>query len=125
MATFNFSDFYIEYPGHPRFVDKELIQDEVVRVIVQKYEMIVFTNKGEVFGDPNFGADLPKLLFETKVSAKVVESDIRDQISQYIPELNNISYQLSVSFYQDPENYQDVMEIFFKVSELDVFLTIS
>ena len=125
MATFNFSDFYIEYPGHPRFVDKELIQDEVVRVIVQKYEMIVFTNKGEVFGDPNFGADLPKLLFETKVSAKVVESDIRDQISQYIPELNNISYQLSVSFYQDPENYQDVMEIFFKVSELDVFLTIN
>src|ERR1035437_9819712 len=124
MATFNFSDFYIEYPGHPRFVDKELIQDEVVRVIVQKYEMIVFTNKGEVFGDPNFGADLPKLLFETKVSAKVVESDIRDQISQYIPELNNISYQLSVSFYQDPENYQDVTEIFFKVSELDVFLTI-
>ncbi len=125
MATFNFSDFYIAYPGHPRFVDKELIEDEVVRVIVQKYEMIVFTNKGEVFGDPNFGADLPKLLFETKVSAKVVEDDIRDQIATYIPELKSITYELSVSFYQDPENYQDVMEVFFQVSELDVFLTIS
>ena len=125
MPTFNFSDFYISYPGHPRFTNKELIEDEVVRVIVQKYEMIVFTNKGDVFGDPNFGADLPKLLFETKVSAKVVETDIRDQISEYIPEIRNMAYELLVSFYQDPENYQDVMEVSFKISELDVFLTIS
>lgn len=125
MATFNFSDFYISYPGHPRFNDKELIEDEVVKVIVQKYEMIVFTNKGEVLGDPNFGADLPRLLFETKVSASFVEKDIRDQINQYIPEISTIPYELSVSFYQDPENYQDVMEIFFKISEYDVILTVS
>jgi len=125
MASFNFSDFYIGYPGHPRFVNKELIEDELVRVIVQKYEMIVFTNKGEVFGDPEFGADLPKLLFETKVSATNVENDIRDQISTYIPEIRNIPYKLSVSFYQDPENYQDVMEIFFTIKEYDVYLTIN
>ena len=86
--------------------------------------MIVFTNKGEVFGDPEFGADLPKLLFETKVSATNVENDIRDQISTYIPEIKSIPYELSVSFYQDPENYQDVMEVFFKIKEYDVYLTI-
>lgn len=125
MSSFNFSDFYIGYPGHPKFVDKELITDEVVRVIIQKYEMIVFTSKGELLGDPNFGADLPKLLFETKVSATNVENDIRSQIQSYIPELQLITYQLSVSFYQDPENYQDVMEVFFKIKEYDVNLTIS
>jgi hypothetical protein len=125
MSSFNFSDFYIGYPGHPKFVDKELITDEVVRVIIQKYEMIVFTSKGELLGDPDFGADLPKLLFETKVSATNVENDIRNQIQSYIPELQLITYQLSVSFYQDPENYQDVMEVFFKIKEYDVNLTIS
>jgi hypothetical protein len=125
MATFNFADFYIAYPGHPKFTDKELIEDEVIRVIIQKYEMIVFTNKGELFGDPNFGGDLERLLHETKVSAKVVENDLRDQIIEYIPEIRDISYELSVSFYQDPENYQDVMEIFFKISEYDVLLTVS
>ena len=125
MATFNFTDFYIGYPGHPRFREKELITDEVVRVIVQKYEMIVFTDKGEVLGDPNFGADLTKLLFETKVSASNVENEIRRQISTYIPELLSITYELSVSFYQDPENYQDIMEVFFKIKEYDVFLVLS
>jgi hypothetical protein len=68
---------------------------------------------------------LVKLLHETKVSAKVVENDIRSQIIEYIPEIKDISYELSVSFYQDPENYQDVMEIFFKISEYEVFLTVS
>ena len=125
MANFNFSDFYLGYPGHPRFRDKELIEDDVIAVIVQKWEMILFTNKGEVFGDPEFGADLPKLLFETKVSATNVENDIRDQISTYIPEIRSIPYKLSVSFYQDPENYQDVMEVFFTIKEYDVYLTIN
>jgi hypothetical protein len=29
-------------------VNTELIEDDLVRVIVQKYEMIIFTNKGEI-----------------------------------------------------------------------------
>ncbi len=60
--AFNFSDFYIEYPGHPRFEDLKLIEDDVVRVILQKWEMILFTNRGELFCEPYFGGDLNKYL---------------------------------------------------------------
>ena len=45
----DFTDFYIEYPGHPRFRDLQIIEDDVVRIILQKWEMILFTNKGELF----------------------------------------------------------------------------
>ena len=58
--AFSFIDFYIGYPGHPRFKNLELIEDDIVRVIIQKYEMVIFTNKGELLGDPNFGATLVK-----------------------------------------------------------------
>jgi len=125
MANFNFSDFYILYPGHPKYNNSEMIQDEIVQVIVQKYEMICFTNKGDVFGDPNFGGDLELLLNETKVSATTVETELRDQISTYIPELNGISYTLNVSFYQDLYNVQDIMQIYFQINDYDVYLTIS
>ena len=81
MADINFIDFYIGYPGHPRFTDKEMIEDDVIRVIVQKYEMVIFTNKGDLLGDPNFGADLPALLYETRLSAEAIEGDIRLIIS--------------------------------------------
>ena len=120
MANFDFSDFYIKYPGHPDFTDTEIIEDDIVKVIVQKYEMIIFTNKGEVFGDPNFGTDLETFLHKTKVSSRYVEKIINEQIAEYIPELNGIKYELSVSFTPNPETFSDVMMIDFKIKDYEV-----
>lgn len=120
MANFDFSDFYIKYPAHPSYNDSQLIQDEIVRVIVQKYEMILFTNKGEVLGSPNFGGDIERLLHQTNVSSKYVERNLTEQISQYIPELNGITYKLSVSFMANPNNYSDMMFIDFKIKDYEV-----
>jgi hypothetical protein len=58
----SFTDFYIKFPGHPKFNDAEIIQDEIIKVIIQKIEMILFTNRGELLGDPNFGGDLLRYL---------------------------------------------------------------
>ena len=123
--AFDFTDFYISYPGHPNFVDLQLIEDDLVRVIVQKYEMILFTNKGEILGEPEFGGDLQELLHETRLSAETIESDLKSQISNYIPELNTIGYTLKVTFYEDPERYQEYMEIYFQVAEYDVYAVIT
>ncbi len=120
MANFSYTDFYIRYPGHPSFSDTDLIEDDIVRVIVMKVEMLLFTSKGEVIGDPNFGADLDRLLFETKVSADYVKKNIVEQLVTYIPELNGIEYSLDVQFTQNPENYSDMMFIDFKVRDVEI-----
>jgi hypothetical protein len=120
----NFIDFYIGYPGHPRFRTSELIEDDVIRVIVQKYEMILFTNKGELLGDPNFGANLPELLHQTRLSAEVIEGDIRAQIADYIPEIDSIEYELKVEFFEDPERYQEYMVIGFKIRDYEVYASV-
>ena len=120
MTNFDFSDFYIRYKGHPTFNSNEIIEDETIRVIVMKYEMILFTNKGEVYGEPLFGADLERLLHETKVSADFVKRQIVEQIVSYIPEIANLNYFLNVEFQQDPERYQDMMFVDFKISDVEV-----
>ena len=122
----SFIDFYIGYPGHPRFRSPELIEDDVVRVIIQKYEMIVFTNKGDLLGDPNFGGDLPALLHETRLSAESIEGDIKAQIADYIPELEleGIDYNLKVEFGEDPENYQEYMIIGFTLKAYEVYAVV-
>ena len=122
--AFSFIDFYIGYPGHPNFRDLELIEDDLVRVIVQKYEVIIFTNKGELLGDPNFGANLTELLHETRISAEAVESDIRAQIADYIPELDGIDFELTVEFVEDPENFQEVMIVNFTVAGYQVYASV-
>jgi hypothetical protein len=120
MSEFDFRDFYIGYEGHPRFTINKIITDDIIRVIVQKYEMIIFTNRGDILGDPQFGADLIKLLWETKISAESVRYQIIDQIESYIPELVGINYELSVRFEESPESFQDIMIIDFKIADYEV-----
>jgi hypothetical protein len=120
----SFIDFYIGYTGHPRFKTPDIIEDDVIRVIIQKYEMIIFTNKGDLLGDPNFGASLPELLHETRLSAEVIEGDIKAQIFNYIPEIDGINYDLKVEFFEDPERYQEYMVIGFKIKDVEVFASV-
>lgn len=122
--AFDFTDFYIEYPGHPRFNDAQIIEDDLVRVVVQKWEMMIFTNRGELLFEPDFGGDLPKYLHETRLSAETIEAELRGQVKNYIPELESITYELQVNIYEDPERYQEYMEILFQISEYNVFAVI-
>lgn len=125
MANLSFTDFYISYRGNPSFRDFELIEDDVLRVIVQKWEMILFTEKGEVFGEPNLGADLSYYLHETKLSAETVKEALNDQISFFITELSDIDYSLEVEILEDPERYQEYMEIRFSIKDIEVYIIVS
>jgi phage baseplate assembly protein W len=124
MSAFDFTDFYTLYKGHPRYEPNELIEDEPIDVIIQKYEMILFTNKGEVIGEPDLGCNLYELLYSTKVSDSYVRNIINTQIAKYIPELLETNYNLNVVFVQDPENYQDIMFINLKVADYDIYAQI-
>jgi len=120
MINFDFSDIYIRYPEHPSYNSEQIVEDEILRVIVQKYEMVLFTNKGEVLGEPNMGADLDRLLHKTRVSGRYVERIVNEQITEFIPELTGINYELSVSFEQNPNNFSDIMFINFRIKEIEV-----
>lgn len=118
--AFDFTDFYIKWKDHPKFNDIEVIEDEIVRVIVQKIEMILFTLKGELLGDPDFGADLLTLLHQTKVSADFVKEELIQQFSTYVPELDNIDYNLEVIFAENPNEYSDIMFINITIREYEI-----
>lgn len=107
------------------FRELELIEDDVIRVIIQKYEMIIFTNKGEVLAEPNLGANLTELLHETRLSSEAIEGEIMAQIADYIPEVDSVPYQLSVEFFEDPERYQEYMVINFEVADYQIYATVS
>lgn len=125
MTNANFIDFYIGYPGHPMYKSSELIEDDVVRVIVQKYEMILFTNKGDILNEPNFGGDLQLLLHETRLSSDSIEGDLRAQIADYIPEIDGIGYGLSVEFFDDLTRHIEYMVINFTIQDYEIYATIA
>jgi hypothetical protein len=118
--AFDFTDFYILHDGVPKYDVDEVIEDELLRVIIQKYQMVLFTNKGEVMGDPDFGANLEEILFEFKVSEDFVKTKIQEQINEYIPEMLGTSFNLQIVFVQDPENYQDMMFVNLTIADYDI-----
>jgi phage baseplate assembly protein W len=121
----SFKDHYIGFLGHPKFIVNKIIEDDPIRVIVQKYEMLIFTNKGELLGDPDFGCDLYKLLFQTKISASNVKNTIIQQINKYIPEIAGTGYTLEVSFVDNPERYQEIMVVDFQLTDYKITAVIS
>jgi len=118
---FDFKDFYILYDGHPKYNSSETEEDDILQMILQKYEVIIFTNQGEVYGEPDLGANLESLIFETKVSAEYVQKVINDQIIQYIPEISGVNYEINCLFTKDPFNYQDILYVNFKIGKYDVY----
>jgi len=118
---FDFKDFYILYDGHPKYNSSETEEDDILQMILQKYEVIIFTNQGEVYGEPDLGANLESLIFETTVSAEYVQKVINDQIIQYIPEISGVNYEINCLFTKDPFNYQDILYVNFKIGKYDVY----
>ena len=118
---FNFTDFYIIDQTDPSYTANQVIEDDVLRVILQKYKMILFTNKGDVMADPFFGGDLELLVNQTAVSSSYVETQLNNQIGLYIPELSNMNYTLNVVFTQDNVNFYDIMYIYFQIADYEVY----
>ena len=116
----NNKDLYILYKGHPHYNDINIIEDDFIRLIIQKYQMILFTNKGEMYGDPDFGADILKYLFKTKVSGEFVKKEIIKQIEKYIPESINLSYDINVTFDTLTDDFADIMFITFTIADYEI-----
>lgn len=120
----DFNDFYIIYTGDPAYTPNELVEDDVISIIIQKFKMIIFTNQGEVNGDPFFGGNLLELLYTTKVSAQTVQTNLTQQINLYIPEIQNTAYTLNVQFVQDNNTLTEVMFIYFQIQDYEVYAQI-
>jgi phage baseplate assembly protein W len=100
MANLNIRDLNIRYVGHPKYNSKRIVEDRTLEIIIQKLEMLLYTNKGDVFGDPEFGTNLEYLLWSTNVPVEKIKNEIQTQINKYVSELNTYQYKLSVNLFE-------------------------
>ena len=105
----DFKDIYIRWQEHPNYNPNQVIEDEIINVVVQKLEMILFSKKGEVFGNEDMGCDIEYYLWSTSMPSTNIQKIISDQIDIFIPELNTLGYTLKIDLYQGIQ--QDTMVI--------------
>ena len=117
MALNDVRDLVIRYNGHPKYEEGRIIEDDEIEVIVQKLEMLLFTNQNDVIGD-GVGIDLEYYLWQTRVSIPTIESKIREQTSSYIPELDQLGYSLSINIFEG--TYRDIMYVNFVIKGYNI-----
>jgi hypothetical protein len=100
------SDIYIKGKFDPNYDSFRVENVTYIDTVVAKIYMILMTNKGDILGSPDFGADIPKYLWKTKFPASTIESSIIEQFAQHIPELSVGDYKVSV--YILPGKTQDI-----------------
>lgn len=76
------------------------VEDELFQFL-QAVEMVLTTRRGDVLGEPTFGANLEDFLWNTRLSSAQVESAVRSQIEAFCGEWTvKIPYNVQVSFVQ-------------------------
>jgi len=111
------SEIYAKLPDDVTFQEDFIIHSDVYESILQKVRMILFTNRGEILGDPNFGVSLTEYVFALNASNQTIKKEIEEQISHYIPEALYIDISVNVTFRQ--ENFQDVCYIDIRIDGTD------
>jgi hypothetical protein len=91
-------ELYIINQLETGFEPAKIDEQDSLKVLLQKIKMIMFTRKGEILGDPNFGLSLEDLLFEFGFSASELRKTFDQQIASYVTEANDFELRLDINF---------------------------
>lgn len=111
-------DFYTRTLDDPRFLgDRVEISDELESAI-QQVKMTLFTKKGEVLGEPDFGLQFENYLFEYDIDPMSLAQEGADQINKYVSEGRKRQITLSPSIYQDEKANRDILVLLVNIPEI-------
>lgn len=99
-------DIHLKIAGDPGFeVNKIELQNEL-EILLGQIEMILFTRKNVVLGDPGFGLDLEAMLYSLNLNQGMIQTIILDQIQSYCPLASKYRVVVNVKFFRG--NVRDI-----------------
>jgi hypothetical protein len=111
-------DFYTRTNDDPKYLtDRVEIGDELESAI-QQVKMTLFTKKGEVLGEPDFGIDLNSYLFEYSIDPFNLSDEASTQINKYVAEARKRQIKITPSLYPDDRSNRDILVLLVDIPEL-------
>ncbi len=108
MVT-DITDFYVLSEDHPRFNFNKIIEEKDILILIDKIEILLFTNKGDFIADLDFGCDIETMLWKTRVDNNTLLNTITSQITTYVPEISNYVWKVELDFIEGV--YDDILMI--------------
>jgi len=93
-------ELYIKIPGDPNYNSTQAVIGNEVEQLKTQIETILFTKKGDIMGDSNFGANIEDLIYEFNFNEEQIKREINDQLLRYCPLSNKYNVRVDVEFYR-------------------------
>lgn len=91
-------ELYIKTIGDPNYNPEEVHTNHEIHQLISQIETVLFTNKGEVLGDIDFGCSLNDMLYELNANEFVLKNEIDKQIARYCPLASKYNVDAKISF---------------------------
>jgi hypothetical protein len=86
-------EFYVKTIGDPNFDAEQMQADEDIQMLLTQIETLIFTNKGEVIGNADFGLNIEDYVYSFRYNDTMLQNMIENAIYTYVP----LSYKYPVS----------------------------
>lgn len=100
----NIRDFYTRTEDDPQFREDQVEVYDDLEACVTQVKMTLLTNKGEVLGEPNFGLQIEKYLFDFDINPFQLSDEANSQMTQYVSESRLRKIDVSPSFTTDDKD---------------------
>jgi hypothetical protein len=91
-------EIYCRNVNDPGYRPAQLETPNELEALLTKIRMIIFTKKGEILGEPNFGLSLEEQLFELQVNSYQIKTAFNGQLAAYVPEAGKYKVEIDVNF---------------------------
>lgn len=111
-------DFYLRVEADPAFRPGQFEVYDELESALQQIKMTLFTNKGEVLGEPDFGLQVEKYLFEFSIDPFLLTREAGDQINRYVGEARKRNITVKPASYNDDKAGREIFVLLIDVPEL-------
>ena len=111
-------DIYFRDQNDPKFQANKIEVTDDLEATIQQIMMTIFTRKGEVLGESNFGLNLDNYLFEFNVDPVSLSRAAQDQIYSYVSETRKRRITIEPSLYPDPVSNRDILVLLIDIPEI-------
>jgi|TARA_B110000977_G_C10968053_1_gene451232 hypothetical protein len=98
-------EFYIKTLGDPNFDPLKLENSTEISGMLAQIETVLFTRKGDVLGDPDFGANLNDYVYSLSYNDYLLKNVVIEQIYQYVPLAQKYQLSVEVDFTQEVDRH--------------------
>ena len=104
-------EFYVKNIGEPHFQSDKLQQDDDLSMLLTQIETVLFTRRGEVLGNPDFGCNLEDYVYEFRYNDFMLKKVIDEQFTKYVPLTRKYKVEIYVDFAEETDRHAVFLDI--------------